>query len=97
MPSFSTLSIEQSPTNPRIARLLLSRPERFNAINDEMPREIRAAVEWANANADTQKTPGPRYEINHVWGDGAHSDAQLGAILPDVLRWIWSDQRAGGS
>jgi enterochelin esterase family protein len=55
--------------------------------------QMLSALEWANANADMQKTPGPRYEVNHVWGDGAHSDAQLGAILPDVLRWIWSDQK----
>src|SRR3982750_3461932 len=52
MPSYSTLMIEQDATSPRIARLLLNRPERLNAINDETPREIRAAVEWANANAE---------------------------------------------
>ncbi len=49
MPSFSTLRIEADGQNPRIARLLLNRPERLNAINDAMPGEIRAAVEWANA------------------------------------------------
>jgi enoyl-CoA hydratase len=49
VPSFSTLSIAPHPANPRVARLLLDRPERLNAINDAMPREIRAAVEWANA------------------------------------------------
>jgi enoyl-CoA hydratase len=50
MPSFSTLQIEKDATQPRIARLLLNRPERLNAINEEMPREIRAAVDWANAD-----------------------------------------------
>lgn len=50
MPSYSTLTIEKDPAQPRIARLLLNRPERFNAINDDMPREIRAAVDWANAD-----------------------------------------------
>jgi enoyl-CoA hydratase len=50
MPSFSTIKIEQDPGNPRIARLLLNRPERLNAISEEMPREIRTAVEWANDN-----------------------------------------------
>ena len=49
MPDFTTLTISQDPTRPRIARLRLNRPERFNAINDAMPGEIRAAVEWANA------------------------------------------------
>jgi enoyl-CoA hydratase len=48
MPAFSTLRIEPDASNPRIARLLLNRPERLNAINDETPRELRAAVEWAN-------------------------------------------------
>jgi enoyl-CoA hydratase len=52
MPDFSTLRIAQVPAHPRVARLLLNRPERLNAINDAMPREIRAAVEWANAEPE---------------------------------------------
>lgn len=48
MPRYSTLQIEKDAQHPRVARLLLNRPERLNAINEEMPREIRAAVEWAN-------------------------------------------------
>ena len=50
MPALTTLQIEQDVSNPRIARLLLNRPERLNAITDDTPRDIRAAVEWANAN-----------------------------------------------
>ena len=52
MPIFNTLRIDQHAENPRIARLLLNRPERLNAINDETPRELRAAVDWANANPE---------------------------------------------
>ena len=52
MPHFSTLSIAPDAAHPRVARLLLNRPERYNAIDDAMPREIRSAVEWANADAD---------------------------------------------
>ena len=51
MPDFSTLTIASDPQNPRVARLLLNRPHRLNAITDAMPREIRAAVDWANAEA----------------------------------------------
>lgn len=51
MPVFSTLTIGHDATNPRVARLLLNRPERLNAINDAMPGEIRAAVEWAEEDA----------------------------------------------
>lgn len=50
MPDHSTIRIEQDARFPRVARLLLNRPERLNAINERMPAEIRAAVEWANAN-----------------------------------------------
>src|SRR5688572_5998503 len=50
MPDFTTLRITQDAANSRVARLLLNRPERLNAINDATPREIRQAVEWANDN-----------------------------------------------
>lgn len=52
MPQYTTLQIEADARNPRVARLLLNRPERLNAINNETPREIRQAVEWAQANPD---------------------------------------------
>jgi len=52
MPDLTTLKISTDPAAPRVARLLLNRPERLNAINDETPREIRAAVEWAERNDD---------------------------------------------
>lgn len=48
MIEFSTLRIAKDAQQPRIARLLLNRPERYNAINDDTPREIRQAVEWAS-------------------------------------------------
>jgi enoyl-CoA hydratase len=44
---FSTLKYAVSG---RIARITLNRPARLNAINDKMPREIRRAVEAANAD-----------------------------------------------
>ena len=50
MPSLKTVTIAQSPQNPRIARMVLNRPERLNAINEDMPADIRAAVQWANDN-----------------------------------------------
>ena len=50
MPEFSTLTSEKDSRSARIARLLLNGPERLNAINDETSAEIRAAVEWAQAN-----------------------------------------------
>ncbi len=52
MPSFTTLRVDKDVSNPRVARLLLNRAERLNAINEDTPREIRAAVEWANADEE---------------------------------------------
>jgi hypothetical protein len=52
-----------------------------------------SALEFANTNADARKVEGPRYQIKHEWRDGAHSDAHGGALLPDILRWIWSDKK----
>ncbi len=49
MPEFTTVRIHADPQAPAIARLVLNRPERLNAINGAMPGEIRAAVDWANA------------------------------------------------
>lgn len=31
------------------------------------------------------------YDMTHVFGEGGHSDNHGGAILPDILRWLWRD------
>ena len=52
-------------------------------------QQMLAAFNYANTVADSKKVPGPRYEVKHEWGDGAHSDAHGGSLLPDILRWMW--------
>jgi enoyl-CoA hydratase len=49
MPTFSTLQINADEHTPSIARLILNRPEKLNAINDQTPSEIKAAIDWANS------------------------------------------------
>jgi hypothetical protein len=51
--------------------------------------QMLSALEYANAKADREKSVGPRYVFAHEWGDGGHSDAHGGSLLPDILRWIW--------
>ena len=53
-------------------------------------QQMLSALQWANANADEKKTPGPRYDVKFEWGDGAHSDVHGGWLLPGVLRWMFS-------
>src|SRR5262245_25165297 len=31
------------------------------------------------------------YDVNYTWGIGNHGQKQGGAILPDILRWLWRD------
>jgi enterochelin esterase family protein len=31
------------------------------------------------------------YDVNYCWGIGTHSGKQGGAIMPEMLRWIWRD------
>ena len=49
------------------------------------------ALDFANVNADRKKLAGPRYDVNHAWGDGNHSDSHGGQLLPDILRWMFKD------
>jgi hypothetical protein len=56
-------------------------------------QQMLAAFQFANRSADGRKDTGARYDVTHVWGDGAHSDAHGGALLPEILRWMWRDAR----
>jgi sugar lactone lactonase YvrE/enterochelin esterase-like enzyme len=31
------------------------------------------------------------YEVQHVWGDGGHTENQAKAVFPDAMRWLWKD------
>jgi enterochelin esterase family protein len=31
------------------------------------------------------------YDVNYVWGIGPHSSRHGGAIMPDMMRWLWRD------
>ena len=35
------------------------------------------------------------YDVNYTWGIGTHSSKQGGAILPEMLRWLWRDYDRG--
>ena len=31
------------------------------------------------------------YDLNYCWGVGTHSNCQGGAMMPEMLRWLWRD------
>ena len=32
------------------------------------------------------------YDVNYAWGIGVHSHDMGGAMLPEMMRWLWRDQ-----
>ncbi len=51
-----------------------------------------AKWDWHAQNikmADALTTKG--YDLNYCWGIGTHSNKQGGAMLPEMLRWLWRD------
>lgn len=32
------------------------------------------------------------YDVNYTWGIGRHGQKQGGAIMPEMMRWLWRDQ-----
>jgi len=32
-----------------------------------------------------------KYDVNYTWGLGTHNNKQGGAIMPEMLRWLWRD------
>jgi sugar lactone lactonase YvrE/predicted alpha/beta superfamily hydrolase len=48
--------------------------------------------DWWMANQEMQRAlTFAGYEVNHVWGDGAHNSRHATAIFPDAMRWLWKD------
>lgn len=47
---------------------------------------------WPLANMQMEKALAfKKWDFKMVWGEGKHSGAHGGAILPDSLRWLWRD------
>ena len=83
--------IRKSPIRP--IRIFLQ--DGANDLNNEhgswylANQQMLSALDWANANADTKKVAGARYDVRHEWGDGAHADIHGGWLLPGILRWMF--------
>src|SRR5688572_10198181 len=50
------------------------------------------AGDWWMANQTMERAlTFAGYEVQHVWGEGAHNGRHATAIFPDAVRWLWRD------
>ncbi|HKP13874.1 MAG TPA: SMP-30/gluconolactonase/LRE family protein [Blastocatellia bacterium] len=50
------------------------------------------AGDWWMANQTMERAlTFAGYEVQHVWGEGAHNGNHGTAIFPDAMRWLWKD------
>ena len=50
------------------------------------------AGDWWMANQTMERAlTWAGYEVQHVWGEGAHNGKHSGALFPDAMRYLWKD------
>lgn len=50
------------------------------------------AGDWWKANESMERAlTFAGYDVNHVWGAGAHNGTHGTAVFPDAMRWLWRD------
>ncbi len=50
------------------------------------------AGDWWKANETMERAlQFSGYEVNHIWGEGAHNGQHGTAIFPEAMRWLWKD------
>jgi len=50
-------------------------------------QQMASAFEYANKVSKTKD----KYRVKAVWTDGEHNDSHCGALLPEALKWLWSE------
>lgn len=70
-------------SEPKALRIFLQDGEHDNNSN---------GGDWWMANQTMERAlTFAGYEVNHAWGDGAHSGKHGTAIFPEAIRWLWKD------
>ncbi len=70
-------------TEPKPLRIFLQ-----DGSNDN---NIYAGDWWMANQAMLRSLEFSGYEVEHAWGEGAHSGKHGASIFPDVMRWLWKD------
>jgi gluconolactonase len=50
------------------------------------------AGDWFKANESMERAlTFSGYQVNHIWGEGAHNGSHGTAIFPQAMRWLWKE------
>ena len=56
------------------------------------PTEPTTRRDWFFQNVRLMKALTDKgYDVNYAWGMNKHGQKMGGAILPDMMRWLWRD------
>jgi sugar lactone lactonase YvrE/enterochelin esterase-like enzyme len=76
---------------PTLVRKTEPKPLRVFLQDGSNDLDIYAGSWWIANQSMLSSLKFAGYEVEHVWGDGAHNGKHGAAILPDALRWLWKD------
>jgi enterochelin esterase family protein len=95
--SFTRIRGGEGDSYPEIVAAAEKKPIRLfmqDGANDN--RNANPALDWHVQNMrlmEALKAKG--YDLNYEWGIGMHGQKQGGAILPEMMRWLWRDYPRG--
>jgi enterochelin esterase-like enzyme len=91
--SFTHIRGGEGDTYPELVAAAPQKPIRVffqDGVNDN--RNANAIMDWHTQNVRLVDTVAKKgYDINYAWGIGLHGQKQGGAILPEMMRWLWRD------
>lgn len=74
---------------PTLIRKFEPKPIRVFLQNGEHDNNAYGGDWWMANQTMDRSLEFAGYEVNHVWGDGAHSGKQGALLFPDAMRWLW--------
>lgn len=85
------VSLRGADRYPSLIRKYESKPLRIFLQDGSNDLNIYAG-DWWKANETMERAlQFSGYEVNHVWGEGAHNGQHGTAIFPQAMRWLWKD------
>ena len=102
-PTFDNLLIDRVGTDDRIARITLNRPEKMNALSQELLFELRDALEYLETDDSARviilkgagRTFSAGYDLTPTQGTGADAVVRSFRNQDDQGRRLWQGVRAG--